>query len=178
MYLIYKLLRNLVRAIASDAAPWQIALGALLGTLVGLLPVWPLSHGYGPAPLGCALLLIALVVNCHLASFLLWLGIGKLLALALAGPAVSIGEAAAGLAQASADIPLLHLSLWDHTGYLGKTLLGFAIAPLAAIAMAILAVWFRRRWLPVLRERRRLLQAGSMVNRAWLVRLTCWFFGL
>lgn len=178
MYLIYKLLRDLLRAIASEAAPWQIALGTLLGVLVGFLPVWPLSHGYGPAPLGCALLLLALVVNCHLASFFLWLGIGKLLALALAGPAVALGESCAGLAQASADIPLLHLSLWDHTGYLGKTLIGAALAPVAALATGLLAVWFRRRWLPVLRERRRLMQAGSVVSRAWLVRLLCWFFGL
>ena len=128
MYFFYKLFRNLIRAMVSDAAPWQIAAGAFLGTLIGFLPLWPITHGYAPAPLGVLLLCTALVINVHLASVFLFLGMGKLLSKVLEGPAVVIGGWCDDLARASANIPFLHHSLWDHTGYLGLTMMGFVAA--------------------------------------------------
>jgi uncharacterized protein (TIGR03546 family) len=176
MYTLYKLLRNLVRSVASQAAPWQIALGTFLGTLLGFMPIWPLSHG--PSPLGLSLLMIALVVNCHLGSVLLFMGLGKSIGLALSGPAVTVGEGCWDLAQRSADVPFLYLSHWSHTGYLGKTLLGFAVAPLFAILMLWTTHYVRTRLMAKLLERRALQQAGKLANKAWLVRTACWFFGL
>jgi uncharacterized protein (TIGR03546 family) len=178
MYLLYKLLRKLIKALVSDAAPWQIALAAFLGTLVGFLPLWPITSGYAPALLGVLLLCLALVINVHLASFFLFLGVGKLLARLLEGPAVVIGGWCDGLARASANIPFLHHSLWDHTGYLGLTLMGFVAAPLFAITMYVTVVWFRRTWLPRILEDRRLRLTGTIVNRPILVRCACWFLGV
>lgn len=178
MYLTYKLLRSFIRSLASDAKPWQIGIGAFLGVLVGFLPVWPAAQGFGPAPLGCALLLVALLINCHLATFLLLMGVAKLATKALGGAAVAVGESFEGLARASADIPLLHASLWDHTGWLGLTLIGGATALPVAAGMWILASWFHRVWKPRLLERQRLLKAGQLVDRPWLLKSLCWFFGL
>jgi len=177
MYFFYKLFRNLIRAMVSDAAPWQIAAGAFLGTLIGFLPLWPITHGYAPAPLGVLLLCTALVINVHLASVFLFLGMGKLLSKVLEGPAVVIGGWCDDLARASANIPFLHHSLWDHTGYLGLTMMGFVAAPLFAVTMLIAVLWFRRTWLPRILEDRRLKLTGAVVNRPVLVRCACWFLG-
>lgn len=178
MYLIYKLLRSFIRSLASTAAPWQIGTAAALGIAVGFLPVWPWSHGFGPAPLGCALIAAAFLLNCHLATFFLLMGVGKLLGKALAGPALALGDSFEGLARASAEIPLLHASLWSHTGWLGLSLIGLAAMLPVGAAMWALSSWFHRTLVPRLRERQRLLKAGQALNRAWLVRLGCWFFGL
>jgi uncharacterized protein (TIGR03546 family) len=176
MYTLYKLLRNLIRSVASAAAPWQIALGTFLGTLIGFLPLWPLGHA--PSPLGWILLFVALIVNCHLGSVLVFMGLGKTLGLALAGPAVAVGNQFSGLAQRSADVPFLDLSYWSHTGYLGKTLLGFAFAPLFAIFMLWATRYVRKTLMAKLQERQALMKAGKVANKAWLIKLTCWFFGL
>lgn len=176
MFTLYKLLRSLLRSLASDAAPWQMAVGAFLGVLLGLLPIWPAAHG--PSPLGLCLVLALCVVNCHIATALLFLGIGKLVAGLLAGPAATIGGMFDGLARSSAEIPFLHLSLWSHTGWLGLTLVGLVLAPLAALGMWLLATWFRRAVVPRLQERKRLLAAGQKLDKPWLVNLGCWFLGV
>lgn len=176
MYTLYRLLRNLIRSIASQAAPWQIGLGTFLGTLIGFLPIWPLSQG--PSPLGLALVITALVVNCHLGSVLLFWGLCKGLALTLGGPAVMLGDRCMDLAQRSADVSFLYLSHWSHTGYLGLTLLGFAFAPLFAILMVWVTVTVRTKLIAKVMERQRLMTAGKVANQAWAVRAACWFFGL
>jgi uncharacterized protein (TIGR03546 family) len=176
MYTLYKLLRNVIRSVASQAAPWQIAIGTFLGTLIGFLPLWPFGHM--PSPLGWTLVLVALIINCHLGSVLVFMGLGKTIALALKGPAVAIGTNFSDLAQRSADVPFLYLSYWSHTGWLGKTLLGFAFAPLFAIFMLWLTRYVRTRLMTKLLERKALVKAGGVVNKAWLVKTACWFFGL
>lgn len=176
MYFLVKVLKKFLTIFNSAALPWQIFLGVLLGTLLGFLPVFPLSHG--PAPLGCAILLLALVINCHLSALLLFFGLAKLLSFALAGPAVMIGDNLDGLARASADIPFLHASLWSHTGWLGSTILGFCIAPLFAIAMWRLTVLFRVKLRARLLARKQLVKAGKVGGNLFLVRLACWFFDL
>jgi uncharacterized protein (TIGR03546 family) len=176
MYTLYRLIRNLIRSIASQAEPWQIALGTFFGTLLGFLPLWPLSQG--PSPLGLSLLVLALVVNCHLGSVFLFMGLCKLLALALMGVELGIGEKFSGLAQWSADHSFFYLSLWSHTGYLGKTILGMILAPVFAAAMWWVTVTFRTKLMAKLMERRKLMTAGKVANKAWLFRLGCWFFGV
>ncbi len=176
MFTVYKLLRNLFKALTSDAAPWQIFLGTLFGTLLGFLPIFPLSQG--PSPIAFGILVLALVVNVHLGSVFLFLGIGKLLSKVLHGPALLVGDQMGGFAQTCADIPLLHLSHWSHTGYLGLTVFGFVCAPLFAIVMYRFCLWFRHTWRDRLVEKMRLLRAGTVIDHPWLVRLACWFFGI
>jgi uncharacterized protein (TIGR03546 family) len=176
MYTIYRILRNLIRSITQAAEPWQIAMGTFLGTLLGFLPIWPPSQG--PSPLAFLILIVAILVNCHLGSVLVFFGVGKVLAAALSGPAVVIGDNFANLAQRCADIPFLYLSHWSHTGYLGKTLLGLCCAPLFAVLMLWTTHIVRTKLMAKLLERKKLVTAGKVANKAWLVKTACWFFGL
>ena len=176
MFLIYRLLRNFIKALSSDAAPWQIFLGTLLGTLLGFLPIFPLSQG--PSPLAMILIALAFILNVHLATVFLFLGVSKLLTQVLHGPALLVGESLKGVAESCADIPFLHASLWSHTGYLGLTVLGFCFAPLFAILMFRLTVWFRTHLRDKLVEKMKSMRAGQIIDKPWLVRPLCWFFGL
>lgn len=174
MFTLYKLLKGFLTALISAAAPWQIATGAALGTLLGFMPLWL----DGPSPLALAVLLTAIVINCHLGTVLVFMGAMKLLSLALGPIALALGNASDGLAQTAAGIGLLHASGWSHTGWLGLALLGLALAPLAAFAMARITVLFRTRLRDRLLEDRRLALVGTVGGKAWLVRLACWFFDL
>ncbi|MBA3686263.1 MAG: hypothetical protein H0W72_13635 [Planctomycetes bacterium] len=175
MYTLIKLLKSFFKIFNSAAAPWQVFFGTLFGVLLGFLPVMTSS---GPALLGCVILLLAFFVNCHLGSVLMFFGISKLLSLVLTSPAVALGNACDSLAQTCAGIPFLHASRWSHTGWLGLTLIGLALAPILAIAMARVTVIFRTRIRDRLLERKRLVTAGKVGGNLILVRLTCWFFDL
>jgi hypothetical protein len=176
MYVAYKLTRGLIRSIVSAAAPWQLFTGAFLGSLLGFLPMWPVSQG--PSPLWFAILLVALFLNCHLGSVLLFLGIGKLLGALLAGPAVLIGQSMNSFAQGAADVPLLYASHLSHTGWLGRTVLGLCFGLLFAILLTWLAIWLRG-YLKRINESNRLAsKMGKLANRPFMVRCACWFFGL
>ena len=176
MYVTYKLVRGTIKSLVSESAPWQIAIGTAIGTLLGFLPMFPLTQG--PNPLWFGLLFLGLMINCHLGSLFLFLAIGKLLAKILAGPAVLIGMSCEGLAKSAADIPLLNLCHFSHTGYLGLTILGLGFAIAYTIVMAWLAVWFRNTLKPRLLAQSKLTTAGKLVDRPWLVRIGCWFMGL
>lgn len=176
MYFAIKLLRKFFKIFTASVAPWQVALGAALGIAVGFLPVFPSAQG--PALLGIALIVLALLIDCHLSAFFLFLLIGKLLALALSGPAVAIGNAFDGLAQASATIPFLHGSLWSHTGWLGLSLIGLAAAPVVFLAMFLFTRWFHVKVRDKLLARRRLVSAGSIGSNPMLLRIVMWFFDI
>jgi uncharacterized protein (TIGR03546 family) len=175
MLTLLKLIRGLLQGLASAAAPWQLALGAWFGVMLGFLPIFPSA---GPSPLGMLLLFLAVVVNCHLASMLLFMGVFKLLALALKPVGLAIGTGMTGFAQTCADIPFLHASHWSHTGWLGMTVLGIVIAPFVALAMFIFTRWFRAKVQPKLVERRKLILAGKVAGSGIGFKLICWFMGL
>lgn len=175
MYVTYKIVRGTIKSLVSAAAPWQIATGVALGTLLGFLPMFPLTQG--PSPLWFALLAVGLIINCHLGSLLLFLTVGKVLAKILAGPAVLIGLQFEGFARTCADIPFLYWSLWSHTGYLGLTLLGFGFAIPFTIVMTWLTHYVRTTLKEKLLAKRKLLLAGKVIDRPWLIRIACWFFG-
>lgn len=174
MYLVFKLLRGFVRALISAAEPWQIALAAALGTLLGFMPLWL----GGPNPLALGVLLLAIVLNCHLGTVFVFWGVMKLVALAVGPLALALGNALDGVAQAAAGSGLLHGSGWSHTGWLGLALLGLALAPLAAFAMARVTVLFRAKLRDRLLENQRLALAGKVGGNPLLVRFACWFFDL
>lgn len=176
MYLFIRFLRKLFKVLNSAALPWQVGLGAFFGVLLGFLPLFPSAHG--PAPLGWAVLLVALVINCHLGSMLMIMGACKLIAMMLTGPATALGNSADGLAQASANIPFLHASLWSHTTYLGMSLIGLIAAPIAAVAMWKLTLTFRTVWREKLLAKRRLVKAGKVGSSMVVARVLCWFFDL
>lgn len=174
MYLLFKLLRGFVRALISAAEPWQIALAAALGTLLGFMPIWL----GGPNPLALLVLLLAIVLNCHLGTVFVFWGVMKLLALAVGPLALVLGNALDGVAQAASGSGLLHASGWSHTGWLGLALIGLVLAPVAAFAMARVTVLFRVKLRDRLLENKRLALAGKVGGNPLLVRFACWFFGL
>lgn len=174
MYLLFKLLRGFVRALISAAEPWQIALAAALGTLLGFMPLWL----GGPNPLALLVLLLAIVLNCHLGTVFVFWGVMKLLALAVGPLALVLGNALDGVAQAASGSGLLHASGWSHTGWLGLALIGLVLAPVAAFAMARVTVLFRVKLRDRLLENKRLALAGKVGGNPVLVRFACWFFGL
>lgn len=176
MFFLVKLIKKFLKILNSAAAPWQIFLGVLLGVLVGFLPLFP--SGQGPAPLGWILVLVAILVNCHLASFFLFMGLGKLISLLLLAPAASIGSAFDGLAQTASGIPFLHASQWSHTGWLGMTILGFICAPILAVAMAWATTQFRTKLRDKLMARKKVVTAGKVAGNMILLRITCWFFDI
>jgi uncharacterized protein (TIGR03546 family) len=175
MLTLLKLIRGLLKGLASAAAPWQLALGAWFGVMLGFLPIFPSA---GPSPLAFVLLFLALVINCHLASLLLFMGVAKLAALGLKGVGLSIGEGMSAFAQTCADIPFLHASHWSHTGWLGMTMLGLIAAPIAGIAMYLFTRWFRTKVQPKLVEKRKLMLAGKVAGNGIMFKLGCWFMGL
>lgn len=176
MYFIIKLIKKFFKIFNSAAAPWQVFLGVLLGALVGFLPLWP--SGYGPAPLGWILVLLAIVLNCHLAAFFIFMGLGKLISLALLPVAIPVGNALDGFAQTASGIPLLHASLWSHTGWLGLTILGLIVAPILAFMMAWATWTFRTKLRDRLLARKKLVTVGKLGGNMILVRTVCWFFDL
>jgi uncharacterized protein (TIGR03546 family) len=175
MLTLLKLIRGLLQGITSAAAPWQLALGAWFGVMLGFLPIFPAA---GPSPLGITLLVVAIVINCHLASVMLFMGVFTLVALALKPVGLAIGTSMAGVAQTCADIPILHASHWSHTGWLGMTVLGIVIAPFVAMAMYLFTRWFRAKIQPKLVERRKLVLAGKIAGSGLGFKLICWFMGL
>jgi hypothetical protein len=176
MLTLIKFLRSLIQGIASNAAPWQMAIGAGFGVLLGFLPIFPLA--VGPSLLGLSILFCAIIINCHFASVMLFMGLGKLLGLTLLTPAVAIGNNFSSFASASADIPFLHYSLMSHTGYLGLTVLGFIAAPMIAIAMWTFTLWFRTKVQPKLLARKKLILTGKVASNPLGLKLACWFMGI
>lgn len=175
MLTLLKLIRGLLKGLASAAAPWQLALGTWFGVMLGFLPIFPAD---GPSPLAFVLLFLALVINCHLASMFLFMGVTKLLAFALMGVGLSIGTGMTGFAQTCADIPFLHASHWSHTGWLGMTMLGIICAPIVALGMYFFARWFRTKVQPKLVEKKKLMLAGKVAGSGIGFKLICWFMGL
>lgn len=174
MYLVFKLIRGFFKALVSAAEPWQIALAAAFGTLLGFMPIWL----NGPNPLALTVLLLAIVLNCHLGTVFLMMGVMKLLSLALGPVALVLGNSLDGLAQTASGIGLLHASGWSHTGWLGLAILGLALAPVTAGIMARVTVLFRTRLRDRLLESKRLALAGKVGGNPVLVRCALWFFDL
>ena len=176
MYIAYKLTRGTLKSLLSSAEPWQIMVGTVLGTMLGFMPLWPVTQG--PSPLWLMLFALAFVINCHFGSVLLFFAIGKMLAKVLAGPAVLIGQTLEGVAKTAADTPFLYWSLLSHSGYLGLTCLGLAFGVLFAVLMGWFVRWFRAFVKNKIDTNARLLKAGKLADRPLLFRIACWFLGL
>jgi hypothetical protein len=176
MLLLAKLIKKFLKILNADVAPWQVFLGATFGILLGLLPFWPLVEG--PSPLAMVVLLLALVINCHLGSVLVFWGIGGLLYLVLRAPADALAPSFEPLAATCADIGFLHASLWSHSGWLSLSLLGLILAPIIGALMAWSAHTFQTKYRGKLLERKKLVKAGKVAGNGIILRTTCWFFGI
>ena len=138
MFTIYKFIRSFFKALVSENAPWQVGLGVLFGSLLGFLPLFDLSHEFIFAWPAALILLIALTVNVHLGSVMLFAGLGTAVHLLCYPLAEAIGNGMSGFAQSAAGIPLLHAAGLSHTGWLGMTLLGRSIRWFYALSLGVL----------------------------------------
>ena len=176
MWAIYKIIRNFVRALVADNRPWQVAGGVFLGVALGFLPFFAWEYGVAwPAGL---LLLLALVINVHLGSVLLFFGLGSVAWALLIPVAEGLGAALQGFAETAAGVPLLHAAGLSHTGALGMTIIGLPAAVITSLVMWRTTIVFRTRVLPRLRERRRLATVGTVAGNGLVARTLLWFFGL
>ena len=141
MITLLKLIRGLLKGVASATAPWQLALGVWFGVLLGFLPIFPAA---GPSPLGFLLLFLAVVLNCHLASVLLFMGLTKLLALGLKGVGLTIGDSLSSFAQTCGvetsrtvhSTPLRSITTWGYNSSAAPPLAGNASISASAAVMA------------------------------------------
>lgn len=178
MYTIYKLIRKFIKALVSENAPWQVGLGVFFGCLLGFLPLFNLGHPFVFAWPAALVLVAALVINVHLGSVFLFLGLATLIHLACYPLAEGIGSGLDGIAQMAAGVPLLHAAGLSHSGWLGMTVIGVVLALVASIGMWRFTIYFRAQLLPRIIEHQRLVKMGKVANKTLLMRGLCWFLGV
>ena len=134
---------KLLKALNSDASPWQLAWGFTLGMIMGLSPMLGLHT--------VILLFVVLFFRVNLSAFLLAWGLFSLLALPLGTLMAEIGESM--LTQASL-VPLWtqlysstlgQLTQFYHTLTLGSLVLALVISPFLLVASKLLIVQYREK---------------------------------
>lgn len=178
MFAIYKFIRSFFKALVSENAPLQVGLGVLCGSLLGFLPLFSLQYEFIFAWPAALILFIALVVNVHLGSVFLFLGLATLIHLLCYPLAEIVGNSLSGFAEVAAGIPLLHAAGLSHTGWLGMTLIGIFYSTILCVVTWRFTGYFRSTLLPKLKERQKLVKAGKIANKSLLVRGLCWFLGV
>lgn len=136
-------LLKLLKALNSDASPWQLACGFTLGMIMGLTPFIGL-HSF-------ILLFIVLFFRVNLSAFILAWGLFSVVALALAGLMSSWGESL--LTQPSLtpmwtafySSTLGQLTQFYHTLTLGSLVFAIVCSPLLLIASKFLVVKYREK---------------------------------
>ena len=176
MFAIIAFFKDLLKIFNGAAAPWQIWTAAFLGMWIGFLPLWPSL--WEPALLGLILLTIALIINCHLASFLLFWGFGSTLALVLRPVAVSFGNTLSGLAESLAQSSFFYASHLSHTGYLGSAIIGLILALMGATAFVWISIFFRTKLKEKLMARTKMVKGAKFVSKSWTLRILCWWFNI
>jgi uncharacterized protein (TIGR03546 family) len=137
--------RRLSAVFRGNVAPPLIVLTTILGFWFGLTP--------GFTGLHIAMLVVVLVVNVHLALFLLSLAVGKAVCLAAAPLLYHVGvwvqASLRGLLAFLASIPVVGLTDFSRFSIAGALILGPVIGALAGIGMALAVIRFRRLMLSI-----------------------------
>ena len=137
MYLLAKLLK----AIHSDASPWQLALGLMLGMIVGLTPMFRLHN--------LILLFILLLFRINLGAFLVSLAVFSILAFILDPVMIHIGEMALASPALTEFWTALYntgigrLSQFYHTLTMGSLILSLVLSPVLLFVSKYLIISYR-----------------------------------
>lgn len=137
MYLLAKLLK----ALHSDAGPWQLAFGIALGMIIGLAPLFRLHN--------ILILFIVLFFRVNLSTFLLSWGAFSVLALLMDPLMVALGESVLtsasmeGLFSALYASGIGQLSQFYHTLTMGSLLTSLVLFPIVLFAGKYLVVEYR-----------------------------------
>jgi uncharacterized protein (TIGR03546 family) len=132
--------RKLSAVFRGSVAPPLIVLTVMLGFWFGLAPGWTGLH--------TAMLVVVLVVNVHLALFLLSLAIGKAACLAAAPVLYHAGiwvqSSLGGLLAFLSSIPIVGLTDFSRFATCGALVIGPIVGAIGGILMAIVVIRFRR----------------------------------
>nr|WP_241264239.1 TIGR03546 family protein [Bowmanella dokdonensis] len=132
-----------LKALNSEASPWQIALGITLGLIVGLTPLMRLHN--------LVILFLLLFFRINIASFLVAFGFFSGLAYLLDPVMISLGESVltAGSLQdlwtAWYNSSVGRLSQFNHTLTMGSLVLSLLASPLVLLASRYLVLQYRQR---------------------------------
>tara|TARA_R110000868_G_scaffold81468_1_gene230596 strand:- start:777 stop:1280 length:504 start_codon:yes stop_codon:yes gene_type:complete len=132
---------KLLKALNSDASPWQLAWGFTLGMIMGLTPMLGLHS--------LILLFVALFFRINLSAFLVAWALFSLLALALGSFMAGVGET---LLSSANLIPLWtqlysttfgQLTQFYHTLTLGSLIVAILFSPILLVASKFLVLQYR-----------------------------------
>ena len=137
------LLARLLKALNSEAAPWQIALAIVLGMIIGLTPLVS-AHNL-------LILFLVLVLRVNLAAFLAsWAGF-SVLALAIDPLMMMLGDSLLSAPSLQSIWTTLYNQQWarlmqfNNTLTLGSLVISLLIAPVLFVVSRLLVVQYRQR---------------------------------
>jgi uncharacterized protein (TIGR03546 family) len=132
--------RKLSAVFRGNVAPPLIVLTTLFGFWFGMTPGWTGLH--------TAMVVIVLVLNVHLALFMLSLAVGKAISLAIAPllyhTGIWVQSSLGGLLTFLSSIPIIGLTDFSQFAVSGALILGPAVGLVAGLIMAFLVIRFRR----------------------------------
>jgi len=141
--LLPRFIKKLLAVFRGSVAPPLIFLSVLIGFWFGLMP--------GFSGLHVALIVIVLVLNVHLALFLLSMGLGKAASLAAAPLLYHLGawvqESLSGLLSALSSIPIIGMTDFSRFALAGALVAGPVIGAVGGLALAFSVINFRRMML-------------------------------
>ncbi len=150
------ILAKLLKALHSDAGPWQLAFGIMFGMMMGLTPFFRFHN--------LIILFVVLFFRVNLATFLLSFGLFSVFALALdplmmdVGESVLLSESLNGLWTAFYNTGLGRISQFYNTLTLGSLLISLLFAPILLLASKYLVIQYRQRFL-------------AWVEKLWIIQL-------
>lgn len=136
-------LTKLLKALSSDASPWQLAFGIMFGMIIGLTPVFRLHN--------LLILFIVLFFRVNLTTFLVSFTLFSGIAYILDPGMLSLGESLLTNPDLQSTWTVLYntsigqLSQFFHTLTLGSLVLSIILAPLVLVASKVLIVQYRQR---------------------------------
>ena len=140
-----RLLIKLLKAINSEARPWQIAVAVTLGMIMGLTPLYRLHN--------LLILFIALFVRVNfasfLASFLLFSGIAWMFdpVMNSMGESMLMASGWQGVWTGFFNTTLGQLSQFNHTLTIGGLALSLLLVPVVLPGSWLLVVQYRARFM-------------------------------
>lgn len=137
------LLAKLFKALNSDASPWQLAFGIMLGMIMGLTPLLGLHS--------ILILFSVLFFRINLSTFILSWGVFSAISYPLSATMVDIGESLLSDPSLVDAWTLLYntsigqLTQFYHTLTLGSLVLSLILSPFVVVISNVLIVQYRER---------------------------------
>ncbi|GAB5382673.1 MAG: hypothetical protein Alis3KO_39650 [Aliiglaciecola sp.] len=134
-------LAKLLKALHSDAGPWSLAFGIMLGMIFGLTPLIKFHN--------LIILFVVLVFRVNLSTFLLSWGVFSVIALMLDPLMMNIGEAILtsqslqGSFTAFYNTGLGRISQFYNTLTMGSLAVSLVLAPVVLLLSKVLVIKYR-----------------------------------